>query len=30
MDVVKKVEANGTQGGRPRAPIQITKSGELK
>jgi len=30
MDVVKKVEANGSQSGRTRAPIQITKSGELK
>ena len=30
MDVVKKIEAQGSQGGRPRLPIQITKSGELK
>jgi peptidylprolyl isomerase len=30
MDVVKKIEAQGSQGGRPRLPIQITKSGELE
>lgn len=30
MDVVKKVEANGSQSGRTRAPIQITDCGELK
>jgi peptidylprolyl isomerase len=30
MDVVKKVEANGSASGRPRVPIEITKSGELK
>jgi peptidylprolyl isomerase len=30
MDVVKKVEAQGSQSGRTRQPIKITKSGELK
>jgi len=30
MDVVKKIEANGSQSGRTRLPIQVTKSGELK
>lgn len=30
MDVVKKVEANGSPSGRTRAPIQITKAGELQ
>ncbi|HBJ38955.1 MAG TPA: peptidylprolyl isomerase [Planctomycetaceae bacterium] len=30
MDLVKKIEANGSQSGQPRLPIQITKSGELK
>lgn len=30
MDIVKKIEANGSQSGRTRLPIQVTKSGELK
>lgn len=30
MDVVKKVEALGSQSGRTRQPIKIVKSGELK
>jgi len=30
MDVVKKIEAVGSQSGKTRAPVQITKSGELK
>lgn len=30
MDVVKKIEAQGSQTGRPRQPVKITKSGELK
>ncbi len=29
MDVVKKIEAQGSQSGRTRQPITITKSGEL-
>ncbi len=30
MDVVKKIEAQGSPSGRTRLPIKITKSGELK
>ena len=30
MDVVKKIEAQGSPQGRTRVPIKITKSGELK
>lgn len=30
MDVVKKIESNGSPSGQPRVPIQITKAGELK
>ncbi|RPH78465.1 MAG: peptidylprolyl isomerase, partial [Planctomycetaceae bacterium] len=30
MDVVKKVEALGSESGRTRQPIKIVKSGELK
>jgi peptidylprolyl isomerase len=28
MDVVKKIEAFGTQSGKPRSPVTITDSGE--
>ena len=30
LDVVKKVEAQGTRSGRPRSQIRVTNSGELK
>lgn len=30
MDLVKKIEAQGSQSGRTRVPIKIVKSGELK
>ena len=30
LDVVKKVEGQGSRSGRPRSQIRITKSGELK
>jgi peptidylprolyl isomerase len=30
MDLVKKIEAQGSQTGRTRLPIKIVKSGELK
>ena len=30
LDVVKKVEGQGSRSGRPRSQIRITNSGELK